>query len=371
MIRLEELLYSLTTVIIRYHDSLALPLIRASNKTEMHLKSRELATAIINDRDQDFKLKLNELIQNCTKGYPGRRPFLSFMLNEIVLIHSFLNKKNSFSPEEFIEYKAQIFRLLMDFKGLLTTIKGKTYSVTQHKTEINPEGVIDLYGCINDGYTGNEFCNSGIFLKEEILEILNIKISFVEEKYREFAERICTEHQNALLVPELLAKLHETELARSAEQQKIIELSTPKTPEPQPVQPDQSEEIRKLEEIIQQQKLIIQKSQETQPVLPQSEQSSQLLDIIHQQKLALDQHVETITDLRRQVQAKDAAILRRQFGLGVGFSPNFFPLLGKFPSPRVDERATQDQDHSSASISDFDDPSDIGPSNFGRLETRQ
>lgn len=369
MIRLEELLYSLTTVIIRYHDSLVSPLVSASNKTEMHLKSRELATAIINDHDQDFKLRLNEIILNCTKGYPGRRPFLSFILNEIVLINSFLNKKNSFSPEEFIEYKAQVFKLLMDFKGLLTTIKSKTHPVTQHKTEISPEGIIALSGCINDGYTGNEFCNSGIFLKEEVLEILNIKISFVEEKYREFAERICTEHQNALLVPELLAKLHETELARSVEQQKIIELSTPKTPEPQPVQPDQSEEIRKLEEIIQQQKIIIQKSQETQPVQPQSEESSKLLDIIHQQKLALDQSVETITDLRKQVQAKDAAILRRQFGLGIGFSPTFFPVLGRFQSPRVDEQATQD--HTSASISDFDDPSDTSSSNFGRLETRQ
>lgn len=317
MIRLKELLYSLTTVIIRYHDSLVTPLIIATNKTEMHLKSRDLATTIIDDHEQDFKLRLSEIIQNCTKGYPGRRPFLNFILNEIVLLHSYLNKKNSFSAEEFIEYKTQVFKLLMDFKGLLTTIKSKTYPVTQHKTEIGPEGIIALSGCINDGYTGNEFCNSGMFLKEEVLGILNIKISFVEEKYKEFADLICTEHQNTLLIPELLARIEQIELAKCLEIEQvkqavrenvIDELAAQKSQETQPALTDQSAEIRALEEIIQQQKTVT------------------------------DELAATITDLKSQIQVKDAALIRRQ--LGLGYSPGLFPFL-RYPTNRVDDETTQ------------------------------
>ncbi|WP_298622897.1 hypothetical protein [uncultured Legionella sp.] len=310
MIRLEELLYSLTTVIIRYHDSLTAPLVSASNKTEMHLKSRELATSIIKEPALDFKLRLNEIIQNCTNGYQTRRPFLNFMLNEIVMLHSFLSKKEPFSAQELIEYKAQIFKLLMDVKGLLETPKSKTYPVTQHTTTMNSEGVIALSGCKNDGYTGNEFCNSGIFLKEEILATLNIKISFTEDKYKEFVERICTEHQYALLVPELLEKLQKAELARDTNQQTIIEL-TLKSQEPQQATPEQIAESERLNGTIREQKAELDVLDDTIAELRRQLQIAQeqitvierLNGTIREQKSELDVLAETIVELRKQLQA--------------------------------------------------------------------
>ncbi len=401
MIRLEELLYSLTTVIVRYHDSLvAKRLVLASNKAEMQLKSRLFATQIITDNEQDFRQRLGGIIQTCTEGYPGRRPFLNFLLNEITLLHSFLSRKESFSSAEFNTYKEQTFKLLMDFKGLLTTTKSKTYPVTQHKTGSNSEAIIALSGCINDGYTGNEFCNSGIFLIEEVLDTLNIKINFVEDKFKEFAERICTEHQNALLVPELTHMLQESEREKiesidsvRKSQQVIIDDQSKQVEELQAqiqqklasALPDQSIEIRRLEEQLERQKQLAtrqndkikdlegtqqtqqatidmqlkqigdltaqkqqeqshaseqsaeirrlealteqQKQQEQSHVSEQSAEISRLEALIEQQKQLANEQEEKIRALTQQVAMAPQA---RVFGFG-GYSPGLFPFINRFP----------------------------------------
>ncbi|KTD45178.1 hypothetical protein [Legionella quateirensis] len=254
MIRLEELLYSLTTVIIRYHDNLmGKKLITAKDIPEARLKSRELAIAIIQnkDNDLDFSTRLKNIIVNCTAGYADRQPFLYYILNEAVLINSYLNRKTSFTSEEFTEYKGQILKLLIDIKGLLCTKKSGRYEVTQHQTDMSPKGDIALSGCINERYVGDYFCNSGIFLNQEVLETLNISHGFSEERFEEFANRICMEHQNALLVPEQQAKILGLEEENSNQKQTIESLSQ-KTEEAQSSSSVQVDLVKQQEEIIRQ-----------------------------------------------------------------------------------------------------------------------
>ncbi|HAT8591776.1 TPA: hypothetical protein JA986_03145 [Legionella pneumophila] len=216
MTRLEELLYTLTSVIIRYHDSqpkVLNKLIVESNPILLRRKALALAKEIIQDKDVECKGRLEELIQNCTKGYPDRKPFLYFILNEVLFLKSMLDKKSSFEPSKLEEYKKQIAQLLIDLKQLMITSKSKTYEVKYTSATENSETSISLSGVKNDGYVGGEFCNSGNLIKEEVLEALNIHINSKntaecssDEEIKALAESLCLEHQNALLVPELLEK---------------------------------------------------------------------------------------------------------------------------------------------------------------------
>lgn len=208
MTRLEDLLYSLTTVLVRYHDSQSSvkKLIAEKDVHELRKKSRNCAINIIQDKETDFKIRLEELIKECTDGYPGRKPFLHFLLHEINFLKSLLDKKQSFNPEELKEYKNQISQLLVDFKTLLLTPKSKTCEVKHSKSGAYAKATIALSGLKNDSYYGSDLCNSGGLLKEEALDMLNIAISYSDEEIRVIAEQLCLEHQNALKVPELEAQ---------------------------------------------------------------------------------------------------------------------------------------------------------------------
>ncbi|RUR17270.1 hypothetical protein ELY21_11155 [Legionella sp. km535] len=307
MIRLEELLYSLTTVIIRYHDNLmGKKLIDAKDIPDARLKSRALAIKIIQNQDDPlyFSTRLKEIITTCTTGYPDRRPFLSYILNEIVLIKSFLSKSEAFSEEEFADYKNQIFKLLIDIKGLLSTKKSGSYEVTQHQTDIAPGGKIALSGCINERYVGDYFCNSGIFLREEVLETLNISYAFPNELYDEFAYRICSEHQNALLVPELLAKNRRLEEENTCLRQ-ISDQSALKEEEIQSSSAQQTALIKQHEETIR-----------------------QLLETIEQQKAQIQTQEEKIEEQSKTL--AEPLLRPRPFFGAFGYSPALF-ALGRFP----------------------------------------
>lgn len=205
-LRIEELLYSLTTLLVRYHDSQRGVTKLISGKDDLRKKSRTCAVDIILDKDKDYKVRLDELIKECTDGYPGRRPFLHFILHEINFLKSMLDKKTSFTPDELKDYKAKISQLLIDCKSLLQTPKSKTCEVTHSKFDNGTDASIALSGLINDGYYGSDLCNSGNLLIEEVLETLNITVSDKDEDLRTMAEQLCSEHQNALKVPELEAR---------------------------------------------------------------------------------------------------------------------------------------------------------------------
>jgi hypothetical protein len=226
MTRSEDLLYSLTTVIIRYHDkqSGVKILVAESDESVVRKKSRSLAKRIINDNKTDFKTRLESLIKECTESHADRRPFLSFLLNEIISLKSITDQNKSFSPIQFEEYKNQIAQLLFDFKQLLSNSKGTTPMITQHKTATSPGGRTSLEGLIDDSYLNRgQLCNSGLFLKEEILDRYNLNIDSSELEINEFAQQLCQEHQNALLIPELTAK-NESHNAMTNSHQQELEL---------------------------------------------------------------------------------------------------------------------------------------------------
>lgn len=211
MTKLDELLYSLTSVLVRYHDSQS-GVKKLIIETDPHLlrkKSRACAIAILLNKEIDFKTRMGELIKECTNGYPARSPFLFYILHEITFLNSLHDKTQSFSSSQLEDYKNQLTQLLIDLKQLLTTTKGTTYNVKYSETG----AVIALSGLTNDSYLGNSLCNSGLLIKEEILDTFNISASHSNEEIKVIAEGLCSEHQNTLLIPEL-----QNQLAQSTEQ---------------------------------------------------------------------------------------------------------------------------------------------------------
>lgn len=207
MTRLEDLLYSLTTVIIRYHDiqTNAKKLIAEDDEKLVRKKSRSLAKTIINDKSTDYKTRLDTLIKECTAVQTSRKPLLSYILNEIVLLTSFLEHKESLELPKFEVFKKQVTQLVLDIKTLLSIAKDTTAKITHHNSAEDSDKLIQLEGLIDVGYyKGGSLCNSGLFLKEEVLERFNLEVSSTSDDIKEFTYQLCEEHQNTLLVPELI-----------------------------------------------------------------------------------------------------------------------------------------------------------------------
>ncbi|WP_454784574.1 hypothetical protein [Legionella sp. WA2024007413] len=226
MTRLEELIYSLTAVIVRYHDSQpkVKKLVTDTDEELLREKSLIRAKEIIQNKDVHFKIRLNELIKQCSDS--GRRPFLYYILNEITSLNTLLSQKNSLEPTKLEEYKNQIFQVLVDLKVLLETPKHKTYRMTYTQDEDSKEMTIALSGLKNDGYLGGELCNSGDILNDSVLKRFNITTQTSNARISDIAEQICTEHQHTLLVAELSEKNAALNKLNSEQEQELELLST-------------------------------------------------------------------------------------------------------------------------------------------------
>lgn len=208
MTRFKDLLYSLTTVLVRYHDSQSGvdKLIVESDTQQIKTKSRRHAIEIINNTSKPCDKVLDGLIMACTKNYPDRRPFLHFLRQEINFLNAMQNKSTSFEADKLEELKRQLTLLVIDFQSLLKTTKTVNYLVTCSKenNERTPSAVqISLTGLINNSYLGNTLCNSGTILKEELFDRFSISLTWTPDEIGELMNAICDEHQNTLLVPEL------------------------------------------------------------------------------------------------------------------------------------------------------------------------
>ncbi|MBI2785787.1 MAG: hypothetical protein HYX60_05550 [Legionella longbeachae] len=204
MTKLEELIYSLATALVRYHDSQpkVSKLVNTSEPTLLRKKAREYAIGIIQSKEIMFDQRLNALIENCTKGYLDRKEFLTYLLDEIIFLKKQLERKKPFNSEELIEYQKQVVQLFIDFKQLLNTSKDKKYKVIYSSLNYENKTYNDLSGLINNAWVGNIYCNSGTILIEEVLHRFHLSTTDSNEEIKEIAFSLCIEHQNALLISE-------------------------------------------------------------------------------------------------------------------------------------------------------------------------
>ncbi|BCA95918.1 hypothetical protein TUM19329_22790 [Legionella antarctica] len=229
---IEDLLISLTTYILRYHDSQPknIPIIPPeSNLDLLQEQYRAHALKTLMNRDVHYDEYLTGLIKEGEKDYSGRLPLLFYILNEIKVIKSMVDRTTPFSPNELECYKKQMTRMLIDLRQLVLTIKGTTYnvkysSIVEDDKEI-PEKSISLSGTASYSYlTGHSLCTSGSLLTEEVLKRFNITTTSSDKYIQDIAEEFCKARQNALLVPELLLKIQVLTNLSSSQKESIASL---------------------------------------------------------------------------------------------------------------------------------------------------
>lgn len=284
MTRLEDLLYSLTTVLIRYHDYQKNVVKEASDGSD-HLEAREqsrlFAKFIIQDTQNNFKKKLNDLIINSTgNGYSQRKHFLNYLSTELVFLKNLIDNNNPIGDLRLEEYKDRISMFFKNIRTLLSIEKSKTGPIKLQ--DIDDEGyvkrtpepdnkiihkTIALSGLINDDYFGGGYyCRSAELLDQEVLTRAHMGIYFdgslhiptcSDEAIAQFVSDLFTEHLNVLLIAQLLPenacqkeiikKLEET----SAEQVACLYQATNEVVSLKSTIDQQQETIKKLvEEVV-------------------------------------------------------------------------------------------------------------------------
>lgn len=215
MEKLADLLYSLTEVIIRYHDThVGEPLVRASAATiakAYREKSEELTSS-----PETLAETFSTLITNCTTAYPERRHLLQYLAHQIGFLNSFISKQTSSSTEELNLYKAQLSTMLIDFRQLLDTKKSNIHRVSYSTVEsgTTPKE-IGLNGLVKDGYFEvGHFCDSGTLLDEVVMQRLHLTTKSTDKSIRDSIDVLCNHHQKPLVDEEkatLTVKLREVE----------------------------------------------------------------------------------------------------------------------------------------------------------------
>ncbi|KTD03236.1 hypothetical protein [Fluoribacter gormanii] len=209
MTRLEELIYALATVIVRYHDSqdnieAKDKLVTAVDPIIHRKKSHERAIEII--QKENFVSYLEGRIAACTKGYHGREEFLIFLLNKICFLKGQLDIKTPFKEHELKAFQEQLTQLFIDFRKLLNIKKG-----FKHPVLLQDSKVKELSGLLNDRYIGSKYCNSGQLLIDEVLFVLHMTPDDSNEELKDIAVNICSEQQTLL-------ELQSAKLTKSTEE---------------------------------------------------------------------------------------------------------------------------------------------------------
>ena len=200
MTRLEELIYSLATVIVRYHDSQAIEpklVVPAElTATALRKKSHERAVEIIQNKETDYVSYLEGKITACTKGYHAREQYLLFLLKEISFLKEQLNRKTPFEHLELQTFQGQLTQLFIDFRQLLNLKNGVIHKATENSSKGNEPK--ELSGLLNTRYVGGKYCNSGQLLIDEVLFVLHMTTEDSDAELKQIAANICSEHQTQL-----------------------------------------------------------------------------------------------------------------------------------------------------------------------------
>lgn len=231
MTRLEELLISFSTIVLRYHDAQGInTVIKETDPILLLIKSRERAALILQNKDGPFEKKLDDLTKECTARHSDRRTFLLYVVNEITYLKNMFDRKNSLSPTKLAEFKQQMAQMFIDLRQLLKTPSDGSYtvkySVICSEDESMPVKGISVGSLMNNAHFGNLLRKSGSLLTEEVFNRFNITTTSTDKELAALAGNICTEFQNTLLAPELQEEVSKL-IALTERQKTTIESQAP------------------------------------------------------------------------------------------------------------------------------------------------
>lgn len=203
MAKLKDLIVSLTTTLIRYHDCQKVNVcVKESDPTAALTAWREYAVSLLDKPAYESELtRLN--IESTGKHRADRLPLLNFIKDEIVSLKNIMDRKLPFSAVELERFKLKVTCLLIDLQKLLNTNKTEIHSVQITNINDPVATTIPLPGLFDRGFVSSTLCTSGTIIKEEILEQFNIKLSTADTDICKIAEELFQTYQDAVLRTEL------------------------------------------------------------------------------------------------------------------------------------------------------------------------
>lgn len=222
MTKLEDLAISLTTILILYHDHQGINKLINETGTEQLRAARNHAQKIL--KQADYQDRLNEIITECTAtGYGDRKPFLDFLLYEISFLSQLTKQEKPFSPEKLKRYQLEIVNLLTDLSNLLRIVKkgpNSFYNVTYSSLDRNQANPLKLplAGLISDSMFSSSLCYSGVLVTNVLFDHFKLSQDPSSVVNTQFAETLCVEHQNGLLVYELEQQLEQHKALNTQQQ---------------------------------------------------------------------------------------------------------------------------------------------------------
>lgn len=234
MIKLKMFVRALASTLVLYHDSQVEPskkLIAEADESLLMKQSDDYALRILEDENIPFEKRFNQLSDEYTKSYPDRKPFLEFILSEIVYFKDLADRTEPLSTKELKTYTDELVRVFTIFQKLLTTMKShdpKNQVRVKFSTKADEPVKEELIaGLKNNALIGSVLCRTG-YLIQDVLNLFHFKANTPEEDILVYATKVMNEFHHPLLIKKLTAQVQELETSLSASTQamRIQELET-------------------------------------------------------------------------------------------------------------------------------------------------
>lgn len=232
MTKLEDLLYSLTTALVRYHDSQSnvKKCVNTTDQVLLRKHSRQFAIGIFNDKDTSYEDSLSSIANAIVEHYNEKGHFLAYLIHEIKFLKSLNERKNPLLPDEVEMCVNQIALLITDLRTLLNSLKETPFAVTYNQSDnlSDTNTKVSIAGMSLSAYFGGtSYTRSGGIIKEEVFDTLNINTNpkiDSDDEIRILASSICNEFQNALLVKSIRIENQSLKKQLKANDSELIEL---------------------------------------------------------------------------------------------------------------------------------------------------
>lgn len=225
---LEDLLCSLITVVVRYHD-------RQTNSVKRVVPIN--GDILQPCRDYSYTLlqsdkcleTLKDIIDETVLLYPKKEHHLAYLLSQITFIKSLYDRTTPCDENILQEYIDQIALFYSDLRGLTTTIDPAKYKVTYCRLKSGPDDnttlVIELHGLTGNAYFVQQLCALGLLIDSHIIPNFSLTAKNIsKERLQELAGRVCNEFQYKLQVAECTNKINEQEIELAVLKRQIDEL---------------------------------------------------------------------------------------------------------------------------------------------------
>lgn len=185
MSRLNGLLETLVTVIVRYHDQKR-ELPAAQESEQVH--------ALLDKPHAELYKTLHNLVEASTANDKARLSLLMYTLHTVDLLKSLFDSQTPTEEEPLNLIKKQVLQFIVDVQTLLTTSQSSELIIKYNNHDTR------MYGFMRAAWRGYSLCTSGHILQQTLFPTLRLPSDATLDKVDVVINDIFKEHTLLLLI---------------------------------------------------------------------------------------------------------------------------------------------------------------------------